>query len=312
MRTRSFVPWLLVATTALGGVSVGPVLAQAIKEPGWPPPEGAACKPSEDDDKKARALYDLAEQAEKVSNYTDAIKYYKESYKRACNKHLLLKNLGRVYEKDSQYAAAVEAYKMYRARGNPKGEDLDLIDAKIANLSKKVPTGPEPTAPTTGEPTATGTAAPTGTEPVPTGVPTTTSTAAPTGTAPGAGREGPGIAPWIVTGVGGALAIGGGVLALTSNSTVGSKQDEFTRLNCGTSPLPQNRSACQTIADDGESAKNLRTVGWVVAGVGVAAVGAGLAWYFLGSSGGDAKTAKSKVVVTPGPSFAGLGIAGVF
>ncbi len=311
MRTRSFVPWVLVATTALGGVSVGPVLAQAIKEPGWPPPEGAACKPSKSDDEEARTLFQLGEKAENTSNYTDAIKYYKDSYKRACNKHLLLKNLGRVYEKDSQYAAAVEAYKMYRARGNPKGEELDLIDAKIANLSKKIPA--EPTVEPTGAPTGTPTGAPTGTEPAPTGTAVTTATVAPTAEPTTPGGAGPGIAPWILTGVGGALAIGGGVLALTSNSTVSDKQDEFTRLNCGSNPLPGDRSACATIADDGNSAKSMRTVGWIVGGVGVAAVGAGLAWYFLGSSGGsDAKAAKSKVVVTPGPSFAGLGIAGVF
>ncbi len=200
---------------------------------------------------------------------------------------------------------------MYRARGNPKGEELDLIDAKIANLSKKIPA--EPTVEPTGAPTGTPTGAPTGTEPAPTGTAVTTATVAPTAEPTTPGGAGPGIAPWILTGVGGALAIGGGVLALTSNSTVSDKQDEFTRLNCGSNPLPGDRSACATIADDGNSAKSMRTVGWIVGGVGVAAVGAGLAWYFLGSSGGsDTKAAKSKVVVTPGPSFAGLGIAGVF
>ena len=57
MRTRSFVPWVLVLTSSLGGLGIGPVLAQAIKEPGWPPPEGAACKPSKSDDEEAKTLF---------------------------------------------------------------------------------------------------------------------------------------------------------------------------------------------------------------------------------------------------------------
>ena len=93
MRARSFVPWVLVATTSLGGLGIGPVLAQAIKEPGWPPPEGAACKPSKSDDDEAKTLFGLAAKAEDTSNYTDAIKHYKDAYKRACNRHLLLKNV---------------------------------------------------------------------------------------------------------------------------------------------------------------------------------------------------------------------------
>ena len=230
MRFRSFVPWVLVASTSLGGLGIGPLFAnrasaQAIKEPGWPPPEGAACKPSKGDDDEAKTLFGLAAKAEDTSNYTDAIKYYKDAYKRACNRHLLLKNLGRAYEKDAQYAGAVEAYKLYRARGKPTGEELDQIDQKIANLSKKVGGGTEPTgtstSPTTTS-TSTETAAPTTTVTAP---PTSTSTAAPTATGPSTPLP---IAPLVVTGVGGVMLIGGMVVWIGANGTVSDKQDQFS------------------------------------------------------------------------------------
>ncbi|MGZ3474796.1 MAG: hypothetical protein ACXVCJ_09945 [Polyangiales bacterium] len=307
MRMRSFVPWVLVASTALGGIGIGPVLAQnAIKEPGWPPPEGAACKPSKKDTEDAKSLFKLGKDAREAGNYTDAIKYFKDAYKRDCSAHLLLKLLAQAYELDAQFPQAVEAYKLYRTRQKPTGEELDLLDTKITNLSKKLgDTGASgsttATTPATGTaPTTTATA----TETAPTGTVTTAPTGTTTAPPP---SHGPGIAPWIVVGVGGAALIGGTVLWITSNSTVSKKSDEFAANSCGSNP--KDRATCNTIADDGKSAKSNRTVGIIVAGVGVAAVGAGLAWYFVGSS---AEKKAAKLTITPGPTFAGLGLAGVF
>lgn len=307
MRTRSFVPWVLVLTTSLGGIGVGPVLAQAIKEPGWPPADGAACKPTKGDDEEAQTLFKLAVKAEDTSNYTDAIKYYKDAYKRACNKHLLLKNLGRAYEKDAQYAAAVEAYKLFRTRGKPTGEELDQLDQKIANLSKKIPGGDTATT----APTSTDTA-PVGTGTAPTSTATTTATAAPTGapttapTTPATG--GPGIAPWIVVGAGGAIFVVGGLVGLGANGTVSKKQDDFDALGCNVKVTNANRAQCDQLKTQGESAANTRTIGWVMAGVGGAAVIGGLAWYYLGNKASK----KTALQITPGPTFAGLGLAGSF
>ncbi len=315
MRHRSsLVPWLLVLTTGVGGLGLGPLLsgmerralAQSSSEPGWPPPEGTACKPSKSDDEEAQTLFKLAVKAEETSNYPDAIKYYKDAYKRACNRHLILKNLGRVYEKDAQYAAAVESYKLYRVRGKPTGDELDQIDQKIANLSKKVGGGSD-TAPTT-----TASAAPTTTT-----TSTTTSeptvTAAPTSTAPPPTTSGgPGVVPWVVAGVGGVLLIGGGILWITSNSTVSAKQEEFDGLSCGSKPNPNDLGACTTIADDGSSAKTTRTIGAVVAGVGFGVAVGGVIWA-LTAKGGDQKSAKAKTwQLTSGPGLAGIGLVGTF
>lgn len=305
MRVRSFVPWLLVLTTSLGGVGIGPVLAQAIKEPGWPPPEGAACKPSKADDEEAQTLFKLAVKAEDTSNYTDAIKYYKDAYKRACNRPLLLKNLGRAYEKDAQYAAAVEVYKLYRTRGKPTGDELDQIDQKIANLSKKVPG--ETTSPVGTDTAPTGTATGTSTVTTATAEPTTTATAAPTTTGTATTSGGPGIAPWIVVGAGGALVLVGGLVGIGANKTVNEKQDAFNNARCNTTVT--NRDLCLSLKNDGESAASTRTVGWVLAGVGAAAVVGGLVWYFTGQKKAEKKTG---LQITPGPTFAGIGLGGSF
>lgn len=306
MRTRSFVPWVLVLTTSLGGLGIGPVLAQAINEPGWPPPEGAACKPSKGDDEEAKTLFKLASKAEETSNYTDAIKYYKDAYKRACDKHLLLKNLGRAYEKDAQYAAAVEAYKLFRQRGKPTGEELDQLDQKIANLSKKTGGGPEPTTPSTSA-TPTTTAPGTSTAPTGTATATTTATAAPTSTAPTTSGGGPGVVPWIVVGAGGALLVVGGLVGIGGNSTLVKAQKKWDDADC--THTARTKPECATYETDAESAKKTRTIGWVVGGVGGAAIIGGLAWYFLG---GKSEKKTASLQLTPGPTFAGLGLAGSF
>lgn len=310
MRFRSFVPWALVATTSLGGLGIGPLLTaggrasaqvNAIKEPGWPPPDGAACKPSKTDDEEARTLFQLAEKAENTSNYTDAIKYYKDAYKRACNRHLLLKNLGRAYEKDAQYAAAVDAYKLYRARGKPTGDELDLIDAKIANLSKKVPetTGTDTTAPTATAPTTTATVTTTA---------TTAPTAAPTSTVTSSGGSLP-IAPLVVAGIGGALLIGGSIVWIGANGTVSQKQDQFNENKCSTQLL-KSLALCEGLKREGENAAGNRTIGAVVAGVGGAALVGGLIWFFVAKN--KAAETPSALRITPGPGLAGIGISGSF
>jgi hypothetical protein len=312
MRIQSFVPWILVGVTAFGGAGIGPVLAQAIKEPGWPPAEGAACKPTKKDVDEAKILFGLGKNAHDTSNYSDAIKYYKDAYKRDCSAHLLLKNLGKVYEADAQYAAAVEAYKLYRQRGKPAGDELDQIDAKIANLTKRIPP-PETTAPPTttvtptAPPVATTTAPPVATEEPPTPVGTVAPVA--TNTVSTDASSGPGVGPYVLMGAGGAVLIVGGVLFLSNNSKLSSARNEFEELRCGTNP-GGFRVRCNELADTGNSATSGRNLGagLAVAGVGLA-VG-GLIWFLV--SGKKADPAAAQVVVTPGPGFAGLGLSGTF
>jgi hypothetical protein len=311
MRIRRFVPWILVAAVGVGSAGIGPVLGQAINEPGWPPPEGAACKPTKAATDEAKTLYTLGKNAYDTSNYPDAIKYWKDAYKRDCTAHLLLKNLGRAYESNAQYAQAVEAYKLYRQRGGPKGEELDTLDQKIANLSAKVATT---TTTTTTTATDTGTTIATTTAPTTTTTATTTATTAPTTTTTATssgGGGGPGSTPWIVAGVGGGVAVGGLVLWIVENGKVKSSSDDFNKLKCGVSGghSDADTATCNSLANDGKSAQTGRTIGIVLTGVGVAAAAGGIIWALTSKpSGGDT----AGVHITPGPGIAGIGLAGSF
>ncbi len=319
MRVGRFVPLLIVTATALGGAAgVGPVHAQnAVKEPGWPPPEGAACKPAKVDVEQAKTLFELGDQAWKISNFTDAIKYWKDGYRKACDKHVFLKNLGKAYAADGQYAAAIEVYQLYRVRGKPTGEELDQLDATIANLQKKVGSAPAGTATATSNATAattTGTTATTSTgEPTgpATAAPTTTATTATT--APTNGEPATGGSRALPIGLmigGGVVALGGGALALVENGKVSTASSNFTSLDCGIAPKRGNLALCQQYANDGNSAKTARTIGEIMTGVGVVAAVVGVGMYVLGSH--DEPKQGATLQIGPGPGLAGIGLSGSF
>jgi hypothetical protein len=310
MRVGRFLPWLMVTATALGGAGIGPVLAQnAIKEPGWPPPEGAACKPTKVDLDQAKTLFELGDQAWKISNFPDAIKYWKDGYRKACDKHIFLKNLGKALAADGQITAAIEVYQLYRVRAKPTGEELDQLDATIGNLQKKVGTTATTTAPTgtgTTAPTGTGTA-PTGTNTAPTGTttaPTGTATTAPTGTVPPSG--GSKALPIGLMAGGGAVAVVGGILWVVENGKVKTAAKDWETYSCASGA---NTAKCQSIASDGNGAKSSRTIGIVMTGVGVVAAGVGVGLYVMGS---DKKKDAASIQITPGPGFAGIGLTGSF
>jgi hypothetical protein len=306
----------MVTATALVGAAIGPVLAQnAIREPGWPPPEGAACKPTKVDLDQAKTLFELGDQAWKISNFPDAIKYWKDGYRKACDKHIFLKNLGKALAADGQVAAAIEVYQLYRVRAKPTGEELDQLDATIGNLQKKVGTTSTTTAPTgtdTTAPTGTNTA-PTGTTTAPTGTntaPTGTATTAPTGSAPSSGGS-KALPVGLMVG-GGVVGVTGVVLWVVGNGKVSTASKSFTGHNCGDKNNPPTgalRDQCLGWADDGNSGKTTRTVGVVMTGIGVVAAGVGVGLYVMG---GDKKKDGASIQITPGPGFAGIGLSGSF
>ncbi len=100
------------------------------------------------------------------------------------------------------------------------------------------------------------------------------------------GSGGPGVAPWIVTGLGGALLVTGAVL-------MGVGASDAARLTGA--PRPSHWSEYQGIAGDAET---MWAVGIALAGVGLAAAGAGLVWALLpsDSEGG----AEARLRLAPG------------
>jgi hypothetical protein len=317
----------LVGATGLASIAFAPssALGDAV---GWPPPEVPMCKPTSKAVDEAKTLFRLGSDAFATSNYTDAIKYWRDAYVRDCTAHVLLKNLGKAYEADGQYGAAVDAYRLYRVRGKITGDELDLIDAKIANLSKRIAGGPIATSSATGDtstsPTATtsGTTVPTG---VPTTAPTTDTTAAPTATTTSTATPPPppppstgGSLTWLppaMTIAGGVIVLAGGYLWVSENSTISTNTDTFNSLKCGTGPKLVDRPQCNQLASDTSSASTPRLLGAIGAGVGLALAGTGIALWATGfgrSEPSKATVALSHVAPAIGPGFAGISLSGAF
>lgn len=324
-RARVWTALAAVVASGIASSAIAPSVAHG-EEASWPPPEGTACKPTPKAVEEAKTLFRLGSDAFATSNYTDAIKYWRDAYVRDCTAHVLLKNLGKAYEADGQYGAAVDAYRLYRIRAKITGDELDLIDAKISNLSKRVSATTSATA--TASPTTTSTSAATTTTTAATTAPTAATSTAPTTTAstsastdappppraPSSG-EGPGTLPWVLTVGGGAIFLGGGGVWLWKNSSISSDTTTFNSLNCGTAPKRADVSQCNALQSSVSSASTPRTIGVVgaVAGLGVGAVG--LVLLLTSGSTSDAAPAKPGVsFVTPtfAPGFTGLSIGGAF
>lgn len=327
MGMRRFVSSVLIFVTISSSMGLGFVLAEQ-EDPNWPPPEGAACKRTKQDIEEAQTLFKLGNRAYNTANYADAIKYWRDSYKRDCTAHLLLKNLGRAYEADTQYSRAIEAYKLYSLRAKIVGEDREIIDTKIANLSKRIVASSTTNStsvsvsteitpsPITSNSNTTTTEIVTSIEPPPpvssSSVNSTTIPFIPVKAKPQE-PESSSVAPWVVMGVSGAVMIGGIVLWGVENNIISNKSKEFTdpNLRC-TEPLPPGarRTTCESIANDGKSAEKLRTVGIVLSSVGLVGTGVGLVWGLL--SGPSSAKSTTSLRLGPGPGWAGLSLSGTF
>jgi hypothetical protein len=89
---------------------------------------------------------------------------------------------------------------------------------------------------------------------------------------------------------------------------VSDKQDQFKASSCAPPNSPPNRDLCQSLKADGESASSTRTVGAVVAGVGLAVAAGGVIWALTSKK----KEPAAALQITPGPTFAGIGLSGSF
>jgi hypothetical protein len=149
----------------------------------------------------------------------------------------------------------------------------------------------------------------TGTTPPPAGsstatAPTTTATETPTSTPPPAdtpsGGSGTKTIGYVVAGVGVVSLLAGGFFFLRASSKSKEGDELFTKYNCKVLCTPSQQAE---VKDADSASKSATTLGFVFAGVGVAAVGAGV---YLMLSGGDSKTASHRV-----QPLIGLGVFGL-
>jgi hypothetical protein len=305
---RSLAPFALICTAA-----AVPALAQP--QPSAPAdPVGvsqyAACagKPTAADTEAAHGAYMAGKGSFDEADYTTAINYFKDAYRRDCTKNELLVIIARAFELQGNRREAVHALETYLERV-PTAQDAEVQRRHIANLKREIIEQPPPvvSASASAAPSAAASAPALGSAvPAPSeSVPSPSASSAPP---PAAAEQKHSIAPWVLMGVGiPAALITGGVLY-----GVGSGQVSNAEQVCGTSHTQCPKGSPSI--DQGNSGRSNETAGVLVAAIGAPVVLAGgLLWHFLEPTGPDApKTGRATVTPQIGPGYAGVGVGGQF
>jgi tetratricopeptide (TPR) repeat protein len=237
-------------------------------------------------DAEARALFSAGEVAFTEGRFENALEYFRRSYELSHRADLLY-NIGAACDRLRRDAEALAAFEQYLAE-RPDSPRRSEVEARLAVLRRTAAAATAATATTTAiEPTT-----------------TTTTTEEPAVRDPREDGEdtpsrSPSVAPWIVLGIGAAAAIAGGTLVGLAVADVGTVEG---------APVG---SMWSSVSDAYGRSEGLSIAGFVLLGVGGAAIAAGLGWGIvdLGSSGGSGETApQARITIGPG----GVSIEGSF
>lgn len=105
--------------------------------------------------------------------------------------------------------------------------------------------------------------------------------------------------PWILMGLGGAAVVGSVVLYAIGIPDV----------NNAARSCPDRKNCPADVASEGNQGRSLEAAGGVIGGLGLAAVGGGVIWYFLSHRNSDPPAAPT---VSLAPGYAGVTIAHTF
>jgi hypothetical protein len=283
---------------AVAGTLAMPALAQQPALSQYPAPCDAS-KVSKVSVERAHGVFLSGKGYLDVSDYDKAISYFKDAYTIDCSVHAILPIIATAYERKGDRREAVHALEEYLKRV-PGASDAELVQQRIVNLKEQI--GREqPTAATSPTTTATVTTSATATAPAT----TTATTAMPTdtgsaGTPPAGGHS---VAPWVLVGVGGALVLGGVIVAVIGQSNYADASNKCPN------PL---MCRSQNVADEGNNGITLRNAGLVVGGVGLAAAVGGIIWHFAETPSPQPATGGLRLSPATGPNYAGLQLHGSF
>ncbi len=275
-------------TSLVASVLAVPALAQT------PPTNYPACavKPSASDSEAAHSAFLLGKRFFDEADYGSAIHNFVDAYKLDCTKTELLTIIARANELSGDRAEAVHALETYLVRvQNLAPEERAQIQRRIDNLKIQVAAAQAPSAgpaPTTIAPAVAPAPPPSVTAPEPPPPP------------PEARHHGAG--PWVLTGLGAAAIVGGGVTWL-----IGHGKYTAALKACG------NTNTCPAGSPEISDGNTGHTLMWVGGGVflgGVGLAGIGIIWHFLEPTG----QVQSKAMIVPevGPGYGGASIAGRF
>lgn len=283
MRARNLVigSGLLFAAT----VSLPAREAHAQPAGGSSTPYPAACAGAsvpQSESERAHTIYQAGKVQYDDKNYDAAIAQFREAYKRDCSKHDLLIITSRAYELKGDRVEALRALELYLERV-PNSPDAPTHRNGVESLKRQIAAQPPPAA-----------------------TPTPTAGAS---TAPGGEEREHTIPPWIVVGLGGAVAVTGVVLLIAKPST-GCDLDAQV---C-TRGKDESEDAFKARQDDAVREKAWGIAGPVMIAGGLVVAAGGLAWHFLEPTGPVEPGAAAKTRVRPalGPGFAGLSLGGAF
>jgi hypothetical protein len=252
----------------------------------------AACKEvGTAESEQGHALYLAAKVKSDNGKYDAALDDFIAAYGKDCSKPVILLAISKTHELNGDRKEAIRAIELYLQR-NPGAEDAATQRNRAAALRTKLAEDDAKRANAGNTGGATGNGA--------------------GGHDDKPSTNGPGAAPWVVVGVGGAVLVTGVVLLATA--TYPSGCDASTNKCVVSASTPNAQTVLDKTLSDANAARTQKGIGGVLTGVGVAGVGAGLAWYFLAKShekpAATARTFELAPAVTP--TFAGLSAAGSF
>jgi tetratricopeptide (TPR) repeat protein len=295
----------LVSAVSVVTIVAVPVLALSSSATTYPPPCDAS-KVSKSDSDRAHTVFLSGRQYLDESNYDKAISYFNDAYSIDCSVHGILPIIATAFERQGNRAEAVRALEEYQRRA-PNAGDHEVIERRIRNLKDQIARETPPPPP------------PSASAPPPPPPPPPSASAAPEPPAPPPppppaadhAGNGPGVAPWVLVGVGGAALVTGVIVYAVGASAISSAQNE----------CPSRMGCPSDVASKGNGGRSTEVAGAVVGGIGVAAAAAGVVWKIVGSSGsgsspaaGSASTAPPAARVSLAPAFApgyvGLNLGG--
>jgi hypothetical protein len=265
---------------------------------------------TEADRKAAQGAFAAGQGSFNEADYSTAITYWRDAYRRDCSAHALLLNLGRAYELKGDRGEAVNALELYLQR-KPDAADADQIRRRIENLKAQSAAAEKP-APAPAPAPALPPAAVAVPAPPPSVTPSAAAPPPPDAAETGSSRS---PVPLFVAGGGGVMAIVGAVVLAGGIKKVGEAEDVCPSHECSRD-VPANLAT--DAIEKGNAGRQEQVIGGVLLGVGVAAAGGGLLWYFLSAPSSEAppKTAfllrRARATPAIGPGYAGLSLGGSF
>lgn len=281
-----------------------PALAQTgdLVKPGEPIP--VACADSDvtpERNRRASDLFKTGKIAAENMEREKAIFYYLDAYRADCTGHAVLLKIAELWELKGNKAEGLRYTQSFLDRAKADDPNRESATVRRDRLKRDLAAAPTASA------TPTATTSTIATAPTATG----TSTAVPTATATTGNGGGHTILPWVLTGVGGAVLITGGIITILGAGKVSEAEKTCPNHAC---PDALGKAAQDAAAQKGNDGRNQETIGVIVGSVGLAAIAGGLVWHFLEPTGPKPGTARLTPAITPqvSPGYAGVSVGGRF